>query len=329
MQEVTVLAVDGGGTGCRAALCDEAGRILAYAQGDCCNYHSIGSEKTAANLTSLFIDLAKNQPLSIKIAVLGFAGLDTKKDKDILTPLVQQALSAANITAADICLYNDAILTVKGRVGQNNGVLIAAGTGSIACGVTKEGLETRVGGWGYRVGDEGSGYSIGKAAIIHTLRSYDGREAVSGISAATLRELAVTDEAELLDWVYGPRFSVPEVAALTPVIVQLAEQGDRQAETIIQQACQQLETMACTVIKKLGLPNAKFSLVLSGGVLKNPLISRQLTNRLAAMYPNLEVLDHDHPPVCSGLRQGLISMGIDNEVLLDTLSSQLRNFAEL
>lgn len=327
MKEVTVLAVDGGGTGCRAALCNGNGQILAYARSDSCNYHSIGVKEAAKNLIALFTTLANNQALHTNCVVLGLAGLDTKKDEAILTPLVHQALTAANITADTIRLYNDAILTVKGWVGQHNGILIAAGTGSIACGVTKEGLETRVGGWGYRVGDEGSGYSIGKAAIIHALRSYDGREPGSGITAAILRELSLADEADLLNWVYSPCFSVAQVAALTPIIIKLAEKGDRQAETIIQYACRELEEMACTVIKKLGLHNSKFSLVLSGGVLKNPLVHRQLVERLAGIYPGLEVTDRNHQPICAGLRHGLIITGIDNDTLLDQFSTQLRNFS--
>ncbi|GBG55399.1 N-acetylmuramic acid/N-acetylglucosamine kinase [Sporomusaceae bacterium FL31] len=323
MKEAIVLAIDGGGTGCRAALCNRVGQLLAYAQGDSCNYHSIGVERATENLLVLLTTLVKKQALHMNCVVLGLAGLDTKKDEAVLTLMVDQALAAANITADSVYLCNDAMLTLKGSVGQNNGVLLAAGTGSIACGFTKEGLETRVGGWGYRVGDEGSGYSIGKAAIAHVLKSYDGREKYSDISAAILKQLALSDEDALINWVYSSHFSVTQVAALTPIIVNLAETGDCQAQQIIQCACQELEIMVLTVIRKLGLLNAEFSLVLSGGVLKNQLVHRQLIQHLASTCPGLQLIDLNYQPICAILRHGLIMMGYDNNTLLNQLSRQL------
>lgn len=323
MKEAIVLAVDAGGTGCRAALCNQAGQILAYAQGDSCNYHSIGVERATENLLVLLNSLIKKHIFHINCVVLGLAGLDTKRDEAVLARMVNQALAAANITADSIYLGNDAMLTLKGSAGQNNGVLLAAGTGSIACGITKEGLEARVGGWGYRVGDEGSGYSIGKAAIAHVLKSYDGREKHSDLSAAILRQLSLPDEDALINWVYSAHFSVAQVAALTPIIVNLAESGDHQSQQIVQCACQELEIMVLTVIRKLGLLNAEFSLVLSGGVLKNQLVHRQLIQHLAAICPGLRLLDLNCHPICAALRHGLVMMGYDNNTLLNQLSLQL------
>ncbi len=326
MEDITVLAVDAGGTGCRAALCNGTGRIPAYAQGNSCNYHSIGSERAKENLLLLFTALAKKQPLHINCVVLGLAGLDTKKDEMALTSIVKQALADAKITADAIHLCNDAMLTLKGSIGRNNGVLIAAGTGSIACGITKEGLETRVGGWGHLIGDEGSGYSIGKAAITHVLKSYDGREKPSVLSMAILKELSCANEEDLVQWVYSSRFSVAQVAALTPSIVRLAEEGDEQAEIIVLCACQELKNMAFTVLKKLDLLTEETSLILTGGVLKNLFIRRQLMKQLAATGPGLQALDLNCPPICAGLRYGLMRMGIGHELLLHQLAAQLQVF---
>jgi len=323
MNEVTVLAVDGGGPGCRAALCDRSGHILAFAQGGSCNYHSIGADKTTEALTVLLTCLMKKQALRVNCIVLGLAGLDTKRDQAALTLIVHTALTAANITTDKIYLSNDAMLTLKGSVGQNNGVLIVAGTGSIACGITKDGLEARVGGWGYRVGDEGSGYSIGKAAITHILKSYDGRENSSGISAAILNEMSFTDEDKLLNWIYSSQFSIARIAALAPIIIRLAEEGDQQGITIIQHACQDLAEMAFTVIRKLSLVNTDFSLVLSGGVLKNSIIHRQLIERLTSTCNGLQVIAPNDQPICAGLRYGLMMAGVDNTTILNRLSKQL------
>jgi len=329
MKEVTALAVDGGGTGCRAALCNRGGQILAYAQVGSCNYHSIGGEKTTEALTVLLTTLTKKQALRINCVVLGLAGLDTKRDHTALTLIVHNALTAANITTDNVYLCNDAMLTLKGSVGHNNGVLIAAGTGSIACGITKDGLEVRVGGWGYRVGDEGSGYSIGKAAVTHLLKSYDGREKPSGISTAILKEMSFTDEDQLVNWIYSPQFSIARIAALAPIVVRLAEEGDQQGIKMIQLTCQDLGEMALTVIRKLGLVSGELSLVLSGGVLKNALVRRQLIDLLTSTCNGLQVMIvPSYQPLCANLRYGLMMMGIDNDTILHQLSTQLhRSFS--
>lgn len=327
MKDVTVLAVDGGGTGCRAVLYRD-GHVRGYTQGGSCNYHSMDAGETTQVLTDLFTSLIKNQPLQVNCVVLGLAGLDTQQDQATLTLIVKKALIAAQITADKVYLCNDAILTLKGSVGHNHGVLIVAGTGSIACGVTIDGREVRVGGWGYRVGDEGSGYSIGKAAITHILRSHDGREQPSGITAAVLKRMSFADETQLVHWIYSSQFSIARMAGLAPIIVKLAEEGDQQGIKIIQWACQELEVMVVTVVEKLGLAKEKFSLVLSGGVLKSSLVHRQVIERLTNTYGQLQI-SPSYQPLCANLRYGLLMVGIDHDTLLDRLAKELHNLASL
>ena len=329
MKEVTILAVDAGGTGCRAALCNKNGHILAYSSGDSCNYHSIGAEQATLTLTLLLTALIKKQYLRVNCVVFGLAGLDTKRDQDALTLIVHKAITDAKIVADKIYLCNDALLTLKGSVGQNNGVLIAAGTGSIACGITKEGLEVRVGGWGYRVGDEGSGHSIGKAAITHILKAYDGREKPSAISAAILTEMSFPDEETLVNWIYSSQFSIARIAALAPIIVRLAEEGDHQGIKIIQHACQELREMALTVIRKLGLMSTQFNLILSGGILRHPIIQYQLITSLTSVCSELKVIVPNDQPLCANLRYGLMMVGIDNDTILNQLSKQLHSSSKL
>lgn len=323
MREVRVLAVDAGGTGCRAALCNRDGQILDYVQGGSCNYHSIGADQATLALTMLLTALAKKQVLRVTCVVLGLAGLDTKRDQDALTLIVHTALTTANIVTDKVHLCNDAMLILKGSVGQNNGVLIVAGTGSIACGITKDGREARVGGWGYRVGDEGSGYSIGKAAIIHILKCYDGREKRSGISTALLNELSFSDEDTLINWIYSSQFSVARIAALAPIIVRLATEGDHQGMKIIQNARHELGEMALTVIRKLDLLSADFNLVLSGGILKSSIVHHELIERLTSTCTGSQVIVQSYHPICASLRYGLMLTGIDNDTVLNRLSAQL------
>ena len=323
MQEVAVLAVDAGGSWCRAALCSREGQILRYVQGGSCNYHSIGVEKATNTLTMVLAFLTNQQALRAQCVILGLAGADTKRDRAVLTALVHDALAAAKIVTDHVYLDNDAMLTLKGSSGANQGVILVAGTGSIACGIAKDGREVRVGGWGYRIGDEGSGYFIGKAALAHILRAYDGREEPSGISAAVLRELSLADEAELITWVYGSQSMVHRIAALTSVIVRLAEAGDYRALEIVQQASHELAEMALAVVRKLGLLGTSFTLFLCGGVLQNTVVHRQVVELVASKCKEVEVLLPAYQPICAGLRYGLRVVGINDQGILDGLAGQL------
>lgn len=325
MKDVAVLAVDAGGTWCRAALCSKEGQILGFSQGGSCNYHSIGIEKATNTLAMVLSSLTKQQPLQVSCAVLALAGLDTKKDRIVLTSIVHNALSAAHIAADHVYLDNDAMLTLKGSVGLNSGVIIAAGTGSIACGIAKDGQEVRVGGWGYRAGDEGSGYSIGKAAVTYILKAYDGRERPSGISTAVLSKMFLADEDELVNWVYSPAYSVQQIAALASVIVRLAEDGDQQAKKIIEHARQELEEMVLTAVRKLGLLSVPFKLVLSGGILQNSIIHQQFIKSIKNKCPGVELAVCKEQPICAIIRYGLMLVGIHNDKILNRLSKQLDN----
>jgi N-acetylglucosamine kinase-like BadF-type ATPase len=323
MEEVAVLAVDAGGTSCRAVLCNREGEVLCYAQGGSCNYHSIGTEQATAILTSVFNLLTNKQALQVSCAVLGLAGLDTPRDQAVLTIVVQQALAAAQIVASQVIIDNDAMLTLKASVGKNNGVIIVAGTGSIACGLAQDGQEVRVGGWGYRVGDEGSGYFIGKAALSHVLRAYDGREAASGIAAAVLGEWGLTDAAELVQWIYSSQFSIQRTAALAPAILRLATAGDVQALKIIDHACRELGEMAVTVIRKLELWRRPFELLLCGGLLQNALLYEYLLELIRSQCTTVMLTAAQDQPICANLRYGLMLVGIHDAALLSGLSEQV------
>ncbi len=323
MKEVAVLAVDVGGTWCRALFCSNNGQILDYTQGGSGNYHSIGAKVALSNLSEVLTSLTKQQAHRVQCAVFGLAGLDTEKDRVFLQSIVQQALVAANIVADHVYVDNDAMVTLKGIARQNNGVMIVAGTGSIAWGITQDGREARVGGWGYRIGDEGSGYSIGKAAVTHILRAYDGREATSGICAAVLEEMSFADEDALVNWVYSPEFSIKKMAAFAPLIMKLAESGDWKAIEISVFASQQLADMVFAVVRKLDIGNEKMNLIFCGGVLQSPIIKRQLIALLADFSSDIQVTIPDYQPICAGANYGLMLMGLDYDISLQQLSKQL------
>ncbi|MFC4766244.1 N-acetylglucosamine kinase [Effusibacillus consociatus] len=329
MKHIPVLAVDAGATNCRAVICDEQGKVLGYRQGGACNHQNIGADSTGTALLSVLSSLVPRDqyPLHVKTAVFGMAGLDTDQDRAILETVVREALKQSGILAEQVLLDNDGIMTLLGAVRGETGVLVVCGTGSIACGITRDGKRARAGGWGHRIGDEGSGYAIGKAALVHVLQSYDGREKISKISDSVLQELSLSNPEELMAWVYSSEYSIDRVAALTSVISELGEEGDWKARSILQEAGRELAKMALAVIENLHLRQVGFDMVLSGGVLRQSRVVReQLIETVRQNCPAVRIVTPRYEPICGVVLSGLRALNIDQPKILDRLSQELSLF---
>lgn len=324
LDEYAVLAVDGGGTRCRAVFCDRLGTVYGYGVGGPANYHSVGIDGAIRSLTALLTGLP-GRPFSVSCAVFGLAGLDSERDKQLLTDVVRQALATAGIQAASLLLENDGMMTLTGAAGGGTGLLLIAGTGSIACGITQAGRRTRVGGWGYRVGDEGSGYSIGLQALTHIMRAYDGREPQSGINEAVLQVNGYDNVEELFAWIYSPAFSPNAVAALAPVVCRLAEAGDWKAMLIAEQAVEELRLMAASVITQLNLQTADVHAILSGGILqKNSLLRGKLENAILRLAPLAKFAPARYEPIAGGVLLGLNQLGIADERIVISVADAIK-----
>jgi N-acetylglucosamine kinase-like BadF-type ATPase len=319
-----ILAVDGGATNCRALLCTSDGVVLGSAQSGSCNYQNVGLTVAVARLREVVITVVSGQTQQLKAAVFGLAGLDTQEDYRIVSAAINTMLSQLAIDCTNIIIDNDGIITLLGAVGQDNGVLVIAGTGAIACGITKQGDQARAGGWGHLLDDSGSGYAIGKSALSHIMRVYDGRDRDSGIVKAVLDQLMLAEPENIINWVYGANYSIDRVAALAPIICALAEQGDWRARAILADSTQGLRQIALAVIHRLQLHHTSFRLLLSGGLLQNTQIFRdQLVDLIRAECPQVKLIDPQYPPICGAVLRALQTENIDRRQILDRLNKQL------
>ncbi|WP_251550438.1 N-acetylglucosamine kinase [Neobacillus muris] len=311
MNPIPILAIDGGGTCCRGALCDDDGRILAYAEEGPVNYQNIGIAQTNQNLTKLLQALLNQigaAALEVERAIVGMAGIDTGQDYQAVKKILLDSFDQSGIRVDQLYLENDANMTLRGLADDEPGVLVIAGTGSICCGMNGEGRSIRVGGWGHLIGDEGSGYRISLAAIQHIFRTIDGQEEPSGIMDAVLSHLKLRTIQDLMNWVYKANSSINEMASLAPVIFDLADQGDTKAMEILSNASADLAHACRTAIKKLGLSEKPFMLILGGGILQyHPFVAGRLIQRLAKDYTFRYFILDKQPLYCAllyGLRKG-------------------------
>ncbi|MDX1495567.1 MAG: BadF/BadG/BcrA/BcrD ATPase family protein [Longimicrobiales bacterium] len=233
------VGVDGGGTSTRAVLVDREGRELARSE-DAGAVATTARPEDAAQAVERAVSRAvAGAGLTGPVDVL-WAGLAGAGSQEARVGVVQ-ALEAMEL-ARHVHVGTDVEAAYHDVFGREAGVLLIAGTGSIAWARDAEGRRRRVGGWGQLLGDEGSGYWIGMEALRHAVRSADGREAPTALTEELEAACGVDGANELVPWV--ERASKAEVARLAPGVVRLADEGDAAACAVVDAAVASLVELA-------------------------------------------------------------------------------------
>ncbi len=153
-----LIGIDGGGTKTVGCAADVTGKILGRVEKGPGNYHTAGLDNLKRTIAGIVDDLAANCCLrkdGLKVVSLGLAGADRIKDKEIVVgELAKLGLSCHYL------VNSDAKAALVAGLGKAEGIVLIAGTGSIAYGINGQGNVVRAGGWGHLASDEGSGYAI-------------------------------------------------------------------------------------------------------------------------------------------------------------------------
>lgn len=205
------------------------------------------------------------------VLVVGAAGAGRPAEAREL----QQALRGEAI-AQTVVVTTDIAIALEGALGPGAGIVLSAGTGSIAIARDASGASHRAGGYGWQMGDEGSGYAIGRAALGAAGRAADARGQETALSARLLEATRSADFDDLVRWTAtaGP----PEVAALAPHVLAAAAEGDPTARAIVHYAAEELAGLVLHLRKKLG--GDPPTVALTGGLLANPALRDALEARL-------------------------------------------------
>ncbi|MCR8643999.1 N-acetylglucosamine kinase [Paenibacillus sp. N1-5-1-14] len=314
--QIPLLAVDGGGTKCVAMFVDERGNLLGAGRSGSCNYQSVGQAVVKQELISAIRDAlheyeamgdrSESSSIVVECAVFALAGLDTDYDREIISFFVQEVLAELNIKVDQLIIENDGLAALLGATSGKAGVLVIAGTGSIVFGINGQGERTRVGGWGHIVGDEGSGYWIGKKAIIAILYAEDGRGKPTRLSEWIFPHLDVKNSEELFNWTYSADATIDQIAGLQKLVRTAYLAGDEVSKELLEAAVQELFLGVSTVIKKLGLVDSPFTIILQGGVLENGDFMRELLiEKLQKLAPLSQLYTASNEPI-----EGIIALGL-------------------
>ncbi|MCS6860633.1 MAG: hypothetical protein NZT92_09985 [Abditibacteriales bacterium] len=290
------VGVDGGGTQTTAVVVDESWHVLGQGGAAGSNYHTVGIDDALAHIATAINEALSAAGLGrtdIAAAGFGLAGVRRPPDFERLTPRLH------GLGFERFLLDHDAAAAWAGALECQPGVIIIAGTGSVAFGVNAQGERGMAGGWGWLLGDEGSGYWIGREALRAVCAQADGRiPSRITLAPAILHHLGLSSADELVDYAYqGPGLSREQVANLTPVVLRCAEQGDCVATDILTLAGWELTRIACAVMIRLDMKKG-CRISYAGSVWEAEVLRDAFKDMLQRkLYPdNAQVVPPRYPP---------------------------------
>jgi N-acetylglucosamine kinase-like BadF-type ATPase len=160
---------------------------------------------------------------------------------------------------------SDARVALTGAIGFGAGVVVVAGTGSVAFGRNARGSEARSGGWGPTLGDEGSGYAIGRDGLAAIVRAFDGRGPATRMTQILCDHFAECHPEDLPKFVYSASTHADDIAVYCRMVIEAAEHGDPQARGILEDAGRELARSIVAVATRLGMLDAAFPVAYVGG----------------------------------------------------------------
>jgi N-acetylglucosamine kinase-like BadF-type ATPase len=299
-----VLGIDVGGTKTICLLADEDGQIVASAREEGANLQGAGELALEKVLHTVMENTIAGRDIKPSAICLGIAGVDRSADEAVVYGIMKRIGYGARIL-----VVNDALIALQAGVGDEPGIVIVSGTGSIAYGRNARGDASRAGGWGYVLGDEGSGYWIGRLALRAVVRHADGRGRPTVLTAKLLGHFRAERAAELIHKIYHEEVGPRAIAALAKYVQQARDEGDVVATAILTQAGDELLTAATAVMARLDLKNAAFTFVLSGGIFHAvPWLCDQLTLLLPSLAPRSRTLRLETEPAMGAVQFALADL---------------------
>jgi len=302
-----VIGIDGGGTKTALKqLADEKGNILLENEGGPCNINSMEEVYVKNMLKELIEDTLTKTCIKmedIKVLCIGTAGVDRPSDKKIIEKIIKNLGFSGKIIVT-----NDGEIALFGGVGEDEGVIVISGTGSICYGRNKKGEIKRAGGWGHIIGDEGSGYYIGINAINYIAKAYDGINEKTIMTDLILDYLNLEGPQDLIDYIYRSGAGKSEIASLARLVDEAYKKGDIAAKKILLKAAFELFLCAKAVIYNLNLNDKNIKLAINGSVIvKNECVNMEFKRLMNENLPFVEISNMKHDAA-----YGAVLMAIKN-----------------
>jgi N-acetylglucosamine kinase-like BadF-type ATPase len=292
-----VIGIDAGGTKTVCLLADGDGHIVSEGRGPGANLHTAGEDGVERVLRELIRDTVGPHDVEPAAICVGIAGVDREHEANTVRAIMHRLGQRSRIV-----VVNDALIALVAGARDTPGIVIIAGTGSIVYGRNQQGEAARAGGWGHMIGDEGSGYWIGREALAAVMRAADGRGPYTALTPAILNHFEVADVTLLPTIVYDHEAPRMSVAALGPIVQTAAEQGDAVAMRLLERAADELALAAGSVAMRLEMRGDPFVFVFAGSIFRLvPILVGELQRRLVEVAPRAQVTLLDEQPAAGAV----------------------------
>jgi len=296
-----VIGLDGGGTKTAAELCDAAGGVLTSAIGGPSNFQVIGVEQSAKTILDLVETCCHSVGCTIgqlESIVAGLTGAGRPGDQARMAEAIKAESARRGSPCKDVRVESDARIALEGAFGGQPGIIVIAGTGSIVFGKDAAGIVHRSGGWGRIVGDDGSGFAIGRDAFRAVFAAIDRRGPATALSKKLQKNAGLADSDAIITALYKEGF---DVASIAPMVMEAAKGGDRVARIVLRRSADDLVGLIAPVVRKLhasSLKRSPFPLAFLGSLLTNKnYYSDRVRSLLRTELPSVRIQAPEAPPV--------------------------------
>ncbi|GIO26509.1 N-acetylglucosamine kinase [Ornithinibacillus bavariensis] len=306
-----VIGIDGGGTKTQVMLADQHGNILTNEQYGSTNPNTVSKQYLRELFQQMFQDIQEKIPNSLEQVSSVFAGISGAGSADsafYLRELIEGSFPNAPIVRVE----PDALNALYSGTFGGPGIVQICGTGSITYGINQHQVQDRVGGWGYLLGDEGSGYDVGRKGIMAALQYEDGRGPKTILLDLLHEHFGAKTGRQLIDKVYQSESPKLTISPVSPLVFQAFEQGDQVAATILHQVADEIYHSLKTLADRLFSTEDSIPIILCGGLFQNSSILSDLL--VEKCQRNFSFLLPDVPPVVGSLA-GAIQGELTSDVI--------------
>lgn len=310
------VGIDGGGTKSTVCVICSSGELISTFEIEPTNYTDAKKRQICDVLLELKSTL-KETFSPIEMWSICLSGLGRMADQVEFKKVLD-----ANNLSEKIFVEGDALAALEGAIPDEQGIILIAGTGSIAFGKSETGHVFRAGGWGYLLGDEGSGFSIGKKGLNAALQDFDGRGIQTALRAKFEKFFAVDSIEKSITHIYTSYSNRGDLAKFAPFVFEEAKNGDEVAKSIVLQAAQDLAELVIAVCKKIENEGST-KLALIGNLFKETeILKPAFVQFLQNEDCKVELAEGQFPPEIGAVLLGLKHFNIEHSQIIASLKKK-------
>lgn len=313
------MSVDGGGTKIIAILFDENFNCLASGKSGPINPNFMMIESVEANMSTCIKEcLTGREDMILDVVYVAMPG-----PMELLLDVIKR--QASIIQAYPV---SEGYMSILAGIQRQQGIVALSGTGSGVFGIDNE-RQTHLGGWGSLIGDEGSGYDVGRQGILAAIRGFDGRGPHTVLQEMIMEAWKLTNMWDIVPIVYGANITRDVIASCSLLVSRAAMKGDRAAQDIFVAAGEEMAHQVIALMRRDGFDECTW-ITAAGSVWKgHPLMFERFKQVVTIRYPGVTVAMPLFEPVMGGVVREAMCLGSADrvdETVLQRLIAQFGSF---